>query len=339
MEIFLVTGGAGFIGSHLVEDLVQKGYYVRIIDNLSTGKKENIASVLNNRRLKPAATPFQQNVEFILADICELQQIQPFFKNVDGIFHLAAIPSVELSLKEPQKTHQVNVDGTFNVLLAALKNGVKKIVYASSCSVYGTSPLYLSPHGGRRGSGGFKESQSPNPLSPYALQKYIGEEYCRLFSKCYQLKTVSLRYFNVYGPRMSDTGAYRSVIKIFYDQKKNNQPLTITGDGTQTRDFVYVSDVVKATIRAMESDRLGKGPVRPAGGPARRLAGGEVLNIGSGKNYSVNEVAAIFDGPTMFIPPRLEPHDALADISLAKELLEWESEMGLEEGIKNLIYS
>jgi UDP-glucose 4-epimerase len=292
---YLVVGGAGFIGSHLVDKLIQLKHQVIVLDNLSTGKKENI-----NPRAK-----------FVKADIRKLKQITPFFKNIDGVFLLAALPRVQYSIDQPTKTNKNNIDGILNVLVASQQTKTKRIVYSSSSSIYG-EPKKLP----------LKESFPPNPLSPYGLQKYVGEEYCRLFSLLYGLETVSLRYFNVYGPRMDDQGAYATVMSVFLRQLAKNQPLTITGDGTQTRDFTHISDVVKANLLAMESKKVGRG---------------EAINIGGGKNYSINEIAKMFSNKVKYIAPRVEPHDTLADISLAKKLLGWQPKIKLEEGIRKLL--
>jgi len=292
---YLVVGGAGFIGSNLTNKLIELGHRIIVLDNLSTGKKQNI---------NPKA-------EFIKADIREQKQINPYFKNIDGVFLLAALPKVQYSIDHPVETNRNNIEGIINVLVVGSKNKVKRIVYSSSCAVYGNnSDLPL------------KESLKPDPLSPYALQKYAGEEYCRLFSSLYNLETVSLRYFNVYGPGMDDKSAYSPVISIFLKKLKQNKPLLITGDGTITRDYVHVSDVIQANILAMNSKKLGQG---------------ETINIGGGHNWSVNELTKIIGGKIKYIAPRIEIHDSLADISLAKKLLNWQPTIKLEQGIKELI--
>lgn len=293
---YIVTGGAGFIGSHLVDALIERGDEVIVIDNLATGKKENL-----NPRAK-----------FIEADICDYEKIAPHFKGADGVFHLAALPRVQLSIEKPIETHRANVLGTINVLTAARDNKVKRVVYSASSSAYGnqsTLPL--------------KEEMAPRPMSPYGLQKLEGEEYCRLFNELFGVETICLRYFNVYGSRMADEGSYVTVIAIFSRQKKNGEKLTITGDGTQTRDFTHVSDVARANLATMESDKVGKG---------------EIINIGAGGNKSVNEVAALIGGNVEYIPARKgEPHDTLADISRAKLLLGWEPKENFEERVRELI--
>ncbi|MEK7211716.1 MAG: NAD-dependent epimerase/dehydratase family protein [Patescibacteria group bacterium] len=293
---YLVTGGAGFIGSNLVDHLVADGHRVKIIDNLSTGKREN---------LNPAA-------ELIIADITKYDEIAPHFAGMDGVFHLAALPRVQVSIENPRATHDANINGTFNVLLAAKEARVKRLVYSASSSAYG-EPESLP----------LKETMRPNPKSPYGLQKYVGEHYARLFSMFYGLETVSLRYFNVYGPRMASEGAYCTVIAVFLRQKREGKPLTICGDGTQTRDFTHVRDVAAANILAMDSLNVGRG---------------EVINIGAGNNHSVNEVAELIGGAVEHLPPRVEPHDTLADNSLARELLGWEPKVRFEDGVGELLF-
>ncbi|KKU20908.1 MAG: Nucleotide sugar epimerase [Candidatus Azambacteria bacterium GW2011_GWC1_46_13] len=240
----LVTGGAGFIGSHLVDELVKQGHKIKIIDNLSTGRKEY---------LNPGA-------EFFELDIRDFEKIRPVFDGVEMVFHLAAQPRIQPSIANPRESNGNNIDGTLNVLVAARDAGVKKVI-------------------------------------------------------------VCLRYFNVYGPRQPLEGAYATVIGIFLRQKAKGEPLTIVGDGEQTRDFTYVGDIVRANILASENPKAG---------------GGEVINIGSGKNYSINQIASFIDNPTVNIPPRDgEARDTLADIGKAKELLGWEPRVHIEEGIKN----
>ena len=289
----LVTGGAGFIGSNLVDKLINEGYKVFVIDNLSSGKKEN----LNKKAI------------FYKADICNLNKIFPLFKGIDYVFHLAANPRVLFSVENPIESHKVNVDGTLNVLYASYKNKVKRLIFASSSAVYGD--IKKLP---------LREDMKPNTISPYGLHKLIGEYYCKLFSNIYNLETVCLRYFNVYGPKMDPEGPYALVIGKFLKLKKENKPLTIYGDGKQTRDFIYVDDVAKANILAMKSKKVGKG---------------EVINICSGKNYSINYIAKLIGGKKIYLPARKgEMKHTLGDNSLAKKLLGWKPKVNLEEGIK-----
>tara|TARA_Y100000310_G_scaffold213595_2_gene214545 strand:+ start:7142 stop:8032 length:891 start_codon:yes stop_codon:yes gene_type:complete len=279
---YLVTGGAGFIGSHIVDRLIGQGHDVINVDNLSTGNNIN-----------PAA-------ELVNIDISERRdriKLCQSMEGVDTIFHCAALARVQPSIKNPQKYHKANVDGTLNVLLSARDSAVRRIVYSASSSAYGDQeqmPLI--------------ESMPTAPISPYGLQKLIGEQYCFVFSKCYGLETVSLRYFNVYGERQSVGGAYSTVIGTFLKQKHDRAKLTITNDGEQKRDFTYVGDVVEANILASQSEKVGAG---------------EVINIGNGSNYSVNEIAKIIGGETENIGERLEPRETLADNSLAKDQLGW----------------
>jgi UDP-glucose 4-epimerase len=293
----LVTGGAGFIGSNLVDKLIDEGHKVFVIDNLLSGKKENI-----NRK-----------AIFYKADICHLDKISPLFKGVDYVFHLAANPKVVFSVENPIESNQINVDGTLNVLYANYKNKVKRLIFASSAAVYGN--IKKLP---------LKENMTPKPISPYGLHKLIGEYYCKLFSNLYNLETVCLRYFNVYGPRMDPNGPYALVIGKFLKLRKENRPLTIYGDGKQTRDFVYVDDVIKANILAMKSKKVGSG---------------EVINICSGRNYSINYIAKLIGVKKIYLPARKgEMKHTLGDNSLAKKLLGWKPEISLEEGVGKLFH-
>ncbi|RJQ32489.1 SDR family oxidoreductase [Candidatus Parcubacteria bacterium] len=290
----LVTGGAGFIGSHLVDALIERGFGVRVIDNLSGGKKE---------RVNPMA-------EFVEGDIRDFEAVKKVMEGVNYVFHLAALPRVQVSIQNPKETNDVNVGGTLNLLVAAKDSGVKKFIYSASSSAYGDQdkmPL--------------NEEMKANPISPYGLQKYVGELNCSIFSRIYGLKTASLRYFNVYGPRFDADSPYSLVIGRFLKQRKEGKPMTIVPDGEQTRDFTHVKDVVMANILAMESDKVGNG---------------EVLNVGAGKNYSINRIADIIGGPKVYIEPRLEPRHTLADNKKAGELLGWQPTVSLEEGIEEL---
>lgn len=292
MSKCLVTGGAGFIGSNLVDELIKRGDEAVIIDNMNTGKKENIN----------ARADFQRQ------DIRDLEAIKPLFKGVDYVFHLAAWPRVQPSIEDPALSNDINLSGTLNVLIAARDAGVKRVVYSASSSAYGdqeTMPL--------------SEDMPAHPLSPYGLQKYAGELYCRLFTELYQLPTVSLRYFNVYGPRQALKGAYCLVMGIFVQQRKRGEPMTIVNDGEQRRDFTSVVDVVQANILAAVSDKAGQG---------------EVINIGRGNNFSVNELAKMIGGPTQYGEKRIEPFETLADNSLAKKLLGWEPTVDLPEWLE-----
>lgn len=288
----LVTGGAGFIGSNLVDELVKRGDTVVVIDNLSTGKLENINS----------------KAFFYEEDIRNFDKIAPLFSGMDYVFHLAALPRVQPSIESPLEYHEVNVNGTHNVLEAARRAGVKKVIFSASSSAYGDQeemPLH--------------EKMPARPLSPYALHKYVGERYLKLYNEIYGLPTVSLRYFNVYGNRQPLEGAYCLVMGVFARQRMRGEAMTITGDGENRRDFTSVVDAVRANIMAAESDRVGRG---------------EVLNIGRGKNYSVKELAKMIGGHYIHIEPRIEPKETLADNKLAKDLLGWEPSVELTDWIE-----
>jgi len=291
---YLVTGGAGFIGSHLVDALLVAGHQVRVIDNFLTGKREN---------LNPLAELFE-------VDIRDLEKIKPAFVGMDGVFHTAALPRVQVSIQNPLETNEINITGALNVILAARDAKIKRLIYSASSSAYG-DPIELP----------LAESMKPNPKSPYGLQKYVGEEYAKLAALFYNLETVSLRYFNVFGSRMANDGAYCTVIAVFLKQRKEGKQLTIYGDGTVTRDFTHVRDVVRANILAMESVKVGKG---------------EVINIGAGSNHSVREVAEMIGGEITYLPPRVEPHDTLADNTLAREFLDWTPQVDFKDGIEEL---
>ncbi len=293
MAKLLVTGGAGFIGSTLTDALIGLGHEVVIIDNLLLGKKEFV---------NPAA-------EFHELDIRELGEIEPLFKGVDAVFHLAADPRLQISIEKPLETHAVNVTGTLNVLEAARRQGVKKVIFTSSCALYGDQAVPIS------------ENAVPRPLSPYGLHKLMGEEYARLYASLFGLATVCLRYFNVYGPRKLATGAYPMVIPTFLSQKQRGEALTIVGDGEATRDYVHVTDVAKANIKAWQST----------------VSDGSPINIGSGRRISVNTIAKLIGGKTVNLPPRPgEMRDIEADISRAKELLGWQPSVIFEEGLEKL---
>jgi len=289
----LVTGGAGFIGSHLVDELIEAGHDVAVIDNLSTGKKENI-------NLKAG---------FHQLDICDFDKIKPLFEGVDFVFHLAAIPRVPLSIENPVLTSRVNILGTINVFKAAADNSCKRVVSASSSSVYGNQdrlPL--------------QETMAPNPLSPYGLQKLSGEQFAKLFTSLYGIPIVCLRYFNVYGSRIDFNSDYSLVLGKFLRLKSENKPLTIYGDGEQTRGFCFVDDVVKANIKAMESNKLN---------------GGEAINIGQEKSYSINYLSKLIGGEVKYLPPRSgDPLHTQADISLARNLLSWEPKVDFKDGVE-----
>jgi nucleoside-diphosphate-sugar epimerase len=290
----VVTGGAGFIGSHLVDALVEQGFDVHTIDNLVNGKIERV----------------NKKATFHKADITDFEAIKPIIAGSEYVFHLAALPRVQFSIDHPHEAHETNVNGTFNVLLAAKEAKVKKVIYSGSSSAYGDQDTML-----------LREDMRANPKSPYALQKYYGELQCKLFTTVYGLPTVSFRNFSVYGPRSEPDGGYPQAIPKFIDQVKKGKHITITGDGTQTRDFIHVRDVVRANILAATKDTVGSG---------------ELINLGSGRSSSVNTIAKLIGGKIEYIPARFEPKNTLADNSLALALLGWKPEVTLEEGIREL---
>jgi UDP-glucose 4-epimerase len=292
MKKVLVTGGAGFIGSHLVDQLINMGINVTIIDNLSTGKKENI---------NPKA-------KFIECDISITSYIDltSYLNDIDIIFHLAAKTTVQESIENPILYNNINVKGTLKLLEAASAMKVKRFIFSSSSSVYGNAKVPTN------------EQHKLNPISPYALNKLIGEQYCKLYSEIYNLDTACLRYFNVYGDRMNNEGGYKLVFPIFKEQLLNNKPLTITNNGNQRRDFVYVKDIVNVNILAATYKKQLKG---------------DVFNIGNGTNYSINEVADMMGGKKIYGEKRIEPFETLADNKKASEILGWRPKGDLEKWV------
>jgi UDP-glucose 4-epimerase len=300
---FLVTGGAGFIGSHIVEELLERGERVRVLDNFSTGKKENIV-------------PFSKEIELIEGDIRDLKIVEKAAKGVDYVLHQAALPSVFRSVKDPITTNEVNVLGTLNILMAAKEAGVKRVVYASSSSVYGDTPQLPK-----------RENTEISPLSPYALSKLTGEEYARLFTSLYGLEIISLRYFNVFGSRQDPASQYAAVIPKFISSMLKEESPLIYGDGEQSRDFTYVSNVVSANLLATTS-KTKEG----------------VFNIACGKRITVNELVTdlnrIMDTEIkpLYTDPR--PGDvrhSQADISKAEKALSYRVEIDFEEGLKQTV--
>lgn len=291
---YIVTGGAGFIGSNLVDLLIEKNHEVIVIDNFSSGKKENC-----NQKAK------YFNLD--ISDSYNFDNLKSILLGSDGVFHLAALPRVQESIDNPLKFEKNNTLSTINVLKACVDSNVKRLVYSASSSAYGNTVKLPS-----------KEEDPINPISPYAMQKYYGEVACKMFSNVYGIETVSLRYFNVYGERQSLDGAYALVMCVFARQRLNNEPLTIRGDGEQRRDFTHVKDIARANIMAMHSAKVGKG---------------EVINIGNCENRSVNQIAKMIGGPTLNIDPVVEPRETLADNSKAKNLLGWSPSVIIEDWV------
>jgi len=290
----IITGGAGFIGSNLVDKLIDMGVEVHIIDDLSTGFEKNI---------NPKAIFHKIDISTLNPDLAWYE-----FKDTDVVFHLAALARVQPSIEDPIPFDKVNIGGTLRMLKLAHNLKVKRFVYSASSSCYGNATKFPTP-----------EEHSTNPLSPYGLQKYVGEQYCKMFSEVYGLDTVSLRYFNVYGERMSLEGAYKLAIPIFAKQMLDGKPLTINNDGKQRRDFTYVGDVVNANIlTAIHPEDLK----------------GEAFNIGNGDNYSVNELADMLGGEKSYGNKVIEPFQTLADNSKALLMLDWDPKGNLKEWIK-----
>ena len=296
----LVTGGCGFIGSHVVDALVRDGCEVAVLDDLSTGNAEH---------LNPAA-------ELVEGDVADAEAVREAAAGAAWVFHLAALPRVQQSVDDPIGTHAVNVNGTLNVLQAAREHGAERVVVSSSSSVYGDQATHL-----------MTEDLPPNPLSPYGLHKLMGEQYADLFAALFGMQVVSLRYFNVYGPRQSAEGAYALVIPHFLRLRDEGKPLTVYGDGEQTRDYVHVDDVARANLQAASVEL-------PAG---RALA----LNVGSGEETSVNAIAALVGGEVehVFPNPRgaFEELRKCADTARARDVISWEPRILLAEGIRSVL--
>ncbi|MCE0522824.1 MAG: NAD-dependent epimerase/dehydratase family protein [Methylacidiphilales bacterium] len=294
-ETMLVTGGAGFIGSHLAERLHASGFKVRVLDNLSQGRREWVG---------PSS-------EFLEGDLTDLPTCRRACEGVAGVFHCAAMSKVAPSLDKFEFCTEQNIIGTQNLLIAARDARVRKLVYSGSSTYYGNGAPPQS------------ETALPNCLNPYAVSKYVGEQFCEVFTRLYGLPTVSLRYFNVYGPRQPAVGAYALVLGIFLDQHRRGEPLTVHGDGSQRRDFIHVTDVVEANLAAYASE-----------------VEGTVMNVGSGTNLSIQEIADMISSRQVRLARR--PGDAeatLADISRIRRLLEWEPKVAFPQGLKQLMES
>jgi UDP-glucose 4-epimerase len=304
MAVYVVTGGGGFIGSHIVEELLRRRETVRIIDNFSTGKRQNVAA-------------FRNEAEIIEADLAEAKNLAEILNGADYVIHQAAIPSVPKSILDPVRSHDANVNGTLNLLLASREAGVKRLVYASSSSLYGDSPT-LPKH----------EAMMPNPLSPYGAQKLFAEIYCQVFTKAYGLETVSLRYFNVFGPRQDSTSQYSGVLALFIPAVLQGRRPIIYGDGLQSRDFTYVHNVVEANLLACKVPGVG----------------GQVFNIACGDRITVNSMLQQINGITgrdispIYAETRAgDIKHSQADITRAKEHLGYEPKVSFEEGLRHTI--
>lgn len=295
----LVTGGAGFIGSHLAEALLKRGDRVVVLDNLSTGRRENLDLL-----------PGGQEIEFHQVDIADYPAIAPLFAGVEQVFHIAALADIVPSIQQPFAYHRSNVDGTISVLEAARAAGVKRLVYAASSSCYGIPDHYPT-----------LETAPARPQYPYALTKYVGEQYVLHWEQIYGLPAVALRFFNVYGPRSRTSGTYGAVFGIFLAQKLAGKPFTVVGDGSQTRDFTFVTDVVEACLAAAESE-----------------LSGEIMNVAGGNPVSVNRLVELLGGKAIHIPKRPgEPDCTHGDISKIQSRLGWKPRISIEEGVAILL--
>jgi UDP-N-acetylglucosamine/UDP-N-acetyl-alpha-D-glucosaminouronate 4-epimerase len=302
MAVYVVTGGGGFIGSHIVENLVrQRNTVVKVIDDFSTGKRENVEA-------------FKNDVEIIEADIADTKNLAQFLKGADYVIHQAAIPSVPKSILDPLKSHNANVNGTLNLLLACRDAGVKRVVYASSSSLYGDSPT-LPKH----------EGMMPNPLSPYGAQKLFAEMYCQVFTKAYGLETVSLRYFNVFGPRQDSTSQYSGVLALFIPAVLQGRRPTIYGDGLQSRDFTYVQNVVEANLLACKLPGVG--------GQVFNVACGDRITVNS-MLHQINKIVGVDILPVYAEPRSGDIKHSQADITRAREHLGYEPKVSFEEGLR-----
>ncbi len=303
MASYLVTGGAGFIGSHLAEELVRRGHRVRVADSLITGKRRNLEHI--------------DGVEFMEGDLADMDVAVRAVAGMEYVLHQAAIPSVPRSVSDPMTSHRANVDASLNVLVAAREAGVKRLVYAGSSAAYGNAPTLPK-----------REDMPPNPLSPYALQKLVAEQYCQMFTLLYGFETVTVRYFNVFGPRQDPGSPYSGVISLFATALLEGRQPTIYGDGEQTRDFTYVANVVDGVLRACEAPK----------------AAGEVINVATGGRISLNELLRVMSG---FVGARVVPiykeeragdvKDSQADITKARTLLGYAPIVGFEEGLRRTI--
>ncbi|MHB1141709.1 MAG: SDR family oxidoreductase [Sulfuricaulis sp.] len=295
----LVTGGAGFIGSHLCELLLSRGHDVVAVDSLTCGRLNNFLSFEKHPRFR-----------FVKADIRDFETLKPAFRGIEWVFHLAGLADIVPSIEQPANYYSTNVTGTFNVLECAREHGARRLVYAASSSSYGIPEVYPTP-----------ETSPIKPQYPYALTKYMGEELVLHWAQTYKLPALSLRLFNVYGPRSRTTGAYGAVFGVFLAQKLNGKPFTVVGDGKQTRDFTFVTDVAEAFLRAAESEHSG-----------------EAMNVGSNNHYSVNRLVELLGGDVVHIPKRPgEPDCTFADVAKIRRLLDWQTRVSFEEGVRRML--
>ena len=294
----IITGGAGFIGSNLADHLIKIGHKVIILDNFVSGKKSNLSHHKKN------------DLKIVKIDVSKSKKLDKYFKGVDYIFHLAALAQIIPSIKNPKKYFSNNVLGTLNVVKAAKKAKIKKLIYAASSSCYGTPNKIPT-----------SEIDKIDLKHPYALTKYMGEEIVMRYASMFNMPNISFRFFNVYGPRLTISGQYSAVIGNFLSQRKNKKPLTIVGDGKQTRDFIHVDDLADAFIKAIKSKSFNK-----------------IYNLGSGKKTSINTIAKIFGGKKKYIPHRPgEPKNSLANISKIKKEIKWKPKISIEQGLKKLL--
>jgi len=317
MAKYLVTGGAGFIGSHLVEELLRRGHQVRVVDNFVTGKAENLEAALVAATAGLGTSGAPAAPELLTGDVAEPDVARHAVEGVDYVLHQAAIPSVPRSVEDPWTSNRANIDATLSILVAARDARVKRVVYAGSSSAYGDTPT-LPKH----------EDMPANPLSPYALQKYVGEQYMQMFTRLYGLETVTIRYFNVFGPRQDPGSAYSGVISVFLRELSEGRLPTIYGDGEQTRDFTYVANVVDGVLRAVDAPQ----------------ASGQVINVATGSRISLNDLLSALQeltgskGAARYDNVRAgDVRDSQADITKAEQLLGYRTLVPLEEGLKRTL--
>ena len=306
LATYLITGIAGFIGSHLAQALVERGHHVRGLDNFSTGRRENLAAIAHK-------------IDLLTVDLSDADRVTRTCKGVDAILHMAALPSVPRSIKDPRPSHVSNIDGTFNLLEGARSAGIKRVLYGASSSAYGNQPGFPRV-----------ETMAPAPIAPYPVQKLTGELYMQSYARVYGMETVCLRYFNIFGPRQTPDSPYSGVIAKWSLQMLRNEPVTIQGDGEQARDFTYVNNAVSANLLALAA-------------PAERVCG-RVFNVACGEQHTINKLyTALAEMLEFHKPPRYEPQGAgdvrmsIADISAAKEAFDYEPATGFEEGLRRTV--